>query len=103
MGCLRPYGCSPNIDDCSFTCGGDCEAIEQYVLDMACHYPIAKLIKKMIIAYFCAFYLILSPKEQCMSLFVQPFWEIQMQDYEYEDCRCKNGNVNCLKNYWRSI
>lgn len=34
MGCLRPYGCSPNIDDCSFTCGGDCEAIEHYVLDM---------------------------------------------------------------------
>jgi len=34
MGCLRPYGCSPNISCCSFTCGGDCEAIEQYVFGL---------------------------------------------------------------------
>lgn len=32
-GCLRPYGCSPNNDDLLFTCGGDCEAIERYVLE----------------------------------------------------------------------
>ena len=34
MGCLRPYGYSPNISCCSFTCGGDCEAIEQYVFGL---------------------------------------------------------------------
>ncbi|MCE9167434.1 MULTISPECIES: hypothetical protein [Bacteroidaceae] len=43
MGCLRPYGCSPNISCCSFTCGGDCEAIEQYVLDIGFPNPNTKV------------------------------------------------------------
>jgi len=32
MGNLRPVGAAPILHVCSSTCGGDCEAIEQYVL-----------------------------------------------------------------------
>lgn len=45
MGCLRPYGCSPNIGCCSFTYGGDCEAIEQYVFGQGLPNPNAKVVK----------------------------------------------------------